>query len=788
MKKITKNNGITLIALVITIIVLLILAGVTLRIALNGGIINKSQTAVDKYTEESTREKLSLALAEYQMGLITGEAGEGKKELLTYISEIDGQLSEAEDSKYYEVELDGYLFWVDKETLEIISKGPSNPTPPTEIRFSSDNTNKAYIGEEKTFKLELTPPNASKKFLNWSVDNDEIATIKNGILTGKQEGEVTVTVTSTNDSNITASYTLTVESVELTGISLNKQSTAISVGKTETLEIKYEPANATYKDITWSTDDSKIATVDKNTGLITGIKAGTTKIIATSVKYPTIKAECEVTIEQVLSIENEAQLYKFAQTVNSGTTYKDYTVKLANSITLNPGITYNYDIDSGLVEVTDGTNKFYIGTGNPGDTSGNNTTFDSSASQFGQYYLSNTSTETTTPTESELILEDGVTCNTITLNNITLKKWEPIGNNTTCCFSGIFDGQNNTIEGIYSIYLNNCRGLFGYVKNSTKMKNCTIKKSFVLGTFASAYIANAKENINVENVHSKENIIVGRGLVGGIIGRYNYTNGYSATLNKCSNSSTIISNGHYNGGIVGSFSNGNIQECYNIGNILTTSTYSYCAGIVGHTLESYNSTTNIKNCYNTGNISGYDNVAGIIARQYGSQNIENCYNSGTITSKKGNCGGISNGSSTAIIKSCYNNGAIIDISNSAGIGGITGGDGSISSCYNSGKIISNSSRGIGYITGSASSYRLPNNCAYIYYPDEKTTTGIGYVGTTGWSGSLDTGCAKYSESTWPYNVLGVVNSSTNEAEQYFTTTTGRDENHPVLKWEIKSTH
>ena len=94
MKKITKNNGITLIALVITIIVLLILAGVTLRIALNGGIINKSQTAVDKYTEESAREKLSLALAEYQMGLITGEAGEGKKELLTYIVEINGNLSD----------------------------------------------------------------------------------------------------------------------------------------------------------------------------------------------------------------------------------------------------------------------------------------------------------------------------------------------------------------------------------------------------------------------------------------------------------------------------------------------------------------------------------------------------------------------------------------------------------------------------------------------------------------------------------------------------------------------
>ena len=787
MKKITKNNGITLIALVITIIVLLILAGITLRIALNGGILNKSQTAVNKYSEESAREKLSLAIFNYKMGVITGEAGTGEnqKTLNDYIIEIDGQLSEAEDSKYYEVELDGYLFWVDKETLEIISKGPSNPVPPTNIKFSSD-TDEANIGEEKILSLEREPQNASMKYLKWSVDNEEIATIKNGVLIGKKEGTVIVTVTSTEDATVTANCTVTIKAVELTGISLNKQSTTISVGKTETLEIKYEPANATYKDITWSTDDSKIATIDKNTGLITGIKAGTTKIIATSVKYPTIKAECEVTIEQVLSIENEAQLYKFAQTVNSGTTYQDYTVKLANSITLNPGITYNYDMDTGLVEVADGTNKFYIGTGNPGDTSGNNTIFDSSASQSGQYYLSNTSTETATSTGNELILEDGVTCNTITLNNITLKKWEPIGSDSTNVFSGIFDGQNNTIEGIYSINPNNLCSFFGYVKNSNKIKDCIIKKSLIIGSHASAYISNALGNINLENIHSKENIILGSGNIGGIIGSYSYTNGYSATLNKCSNSSIIISTGNRNGGIVGAFSNGDIKECYNSGNIIVKGRHNYCAGIVGYTLDSYNNTTNIKYCYNTGNISGYDNIAGIIAKNYAYQNIENCYNSGTIISSKGSCGGIINGGSSAIIRNCYNSGTIEDKGNYAYVGGISGNDGRIYSCYNSGKIISNSSSKVyGCITGQGSSNRLPTNCAYIYYSDGKPTTGIGSVSTTGWSGSLDTGCAKYSESTWPYNILGVVNSSTNEAEQYFTTTTGRDENHPVLKWEIK---
>ena len=45
-----KQKGITLVALVVTIIVLIILAGVTLNIVLdNDGIINKAKQAVDDY-------------------------------------------------------------------------------------------------------------------------------------------------------------------------------------------------------------------------------------------------------------------------------------------------------------------------------------------------------------------------------------------------------------------------------------------------------------------------------------------------------------------------------------------------------------------------------------------------------------------------------------------------------------------------------------------------------------------------------------------------------------------
>ena len=56
-KEIFTNRGITLVALIITIIVLLILAGVSLSFVFNGGILDKSQQAVDKYQNESEKEQ-----------------------------------------------------------------------------------------------------------------------------------------------------------------------------------------------------------------------------------------------------------------------------------------------------------------------------------------------------------------------------------------------------------------------------------------------------------------------------------------------------------------------------------------------------------------------------------------------------------------------------------------------------------------------------------------------------------------------------------------------------------
>ena len=62
MKKFTKQKGITLIALIITIIVMLILVGVTINVALNGGLFDKAKTASDQTQRQVSKEQLIAAM------------------------------------------------------------------------------------------------------------------------------------------------------------------------------------------------------------------------------------------------------------------------------------------------------------------------------------------------------------------------------------------------------------------------------------------------------------------------------------------------------------------------------------------------------------------------------------------------------------------------------------------------------------------------------------------------------------------------------------------------------
>lgn len=73
------------------------------------------------------------------------------------------------------------------------------------------------------------------------------------------------------------------ENIPVSGVSISTSESSINVGNTLQLEATVEPSNATNQNVTWSSSNPEIATVDETTGLVTGVSIGTTTIIATSV-------------------------------------------------------------------------------------------------------------------------------------------------------------------------------------------------------------------------------------------------------------------------------------------------------------------------------------------------------------------------------------------------------------------------------------------------------------------------------------------------------------------------
>ena len=82
-----QEKGITLIALVVTIVVLLILAGVSISLVLNNnGVISKAKVARDQYAEAQTNDEKSLnEIADLMHNYISGETTGGGS-----VTEIDG--------------------------------------------------------------------------------------------------------------------------------------------------------------------------------------------------------------------------------------------------------------------------------------------------------------------------------------------------------------------------------------------------------------------------------------------------------------------------------------------------------------------------------------------------------------------------------------------------------------------------------------------------------------------------------------------------------------------------
>lgn len=89
--------------------------------------------------------------------------------------------------------------------------------------------------------------------------------------------------------------TVTPGNVLVTGVALNKTSTSISVGNSETLTATVAPENAANKTLKWAASDEDVATVAPD-GTVTAVKVGAATITATAADGSGKSTVCKVTV------------------------------------------------------------------------------------------------------------------------------------------------------------------------------------------------------------------------------------------------------------------------------------------------------------------------------------------------------------------------------------------------------------------------------------------------------------------------------------------------------------
>ncbi len=157
---------------------------------------------------------------------------------------------------------------------------------------------------------------ASGNPTSWEITDgflpDGLTLAKNtGVISGNPttSGTSTFTVKAINNGGSDSkqlSITINAQTnIPVTGVSLNKASATLTVGASETLTATVEPTNATNKNVTWSSNNETVATVDTN-GLVTAIAPGEATITVTTADG-NHAATCTVIVHTATTITTQPQ-------------------------------------------------------------------------------------------------------------------------------------------------------------------------------------------------------------------------------------------------------------------------------------------------------------------------------------------------------------------------------------------------------------------------------------------------------------------------------------------------
>ena len=219
----------------------------------------------------------------------------------------------------------------------------------------------------------------------------------------------------------------------------------------------------------------------------------------------------------------------------------------------------------------------------------------------------------------------------------SVRSWIPIG-----VYSGVFDGQNHVIKGLYGIYSDHIRSGFISVLDKGEIKNVGFEDLYLFACWECSI------SLILESYYSKFKNCYITGVVasryGGAAGLVESS--YSTSFEGCYNAAAIRAQGnvagltHYKGGEL------TMENCWNLGSC--SSSYDKAAGLLSIGARPYicignyytdldlfsDSLQLISNCYNIGTISAKRKGAGLVfdSSHENTFIFENCYNMGSVNS------------------------------------------------------------------------------------------------------------------------------------------------------------
>ncbi|MDR0865407.1 MAG: Ig-like domain-containing protein [Candidatus Symbiothrix sp.] len=199
----------------------------------------------------------------------------------------------------------GVYVWTGQWTFAGYRSGPT-VVPVTGIAVTAP-AEEIAVGNTLQFTAEFTPLGATNQTVHWSVINGTgTGGIDNdGLFTPESPGSVKIKAVSAENAAISGEKNIVVtyiaQEVETITVSAAGDAVSVVAGSTLQLSALVLPTDADNRSVRWTSDNTNLATVNENTGLVTGVAiGGPVRITATAKDGSLVYDDIELQVTPIL--------------------------------------------------------------------------------------------------------------------------------------------------------------------------------------------------------------------------------------------------------------------------------------------------------------------------------------------------------------------------------------------------------------------------------------------------------------------------------------------------------